>query len=147
MPQRTITSANSVFMLVVPGVFPAPVKIQGYAADDQFSVEAVQASETMMGVDGKMSAGFTPFITPMTVNLQADSESADLFELWLSSQQAIKEIIYGGATITIPSIGKSFILTKGALKTLKVFPDGKKVLQPVQYQIDWEQVVPVPLVT
>jgi hypothetical protein len=143
---RTLTSANSVFTLAVPGVFPAPVNLEGYAVDDQFSSEAVDVAETQMGVDGKMSAGFTPFITPITVHLQADSKSIDLFDLWLAAMKATKEVIYGGATIAIPSIGKSFVCTKIALKNAKQFPDGKKVLQPQAYVLHCEELVGVPLV-
>lgn len=142
---RSLTSSNSVFILTVPGVFPAPVRIEGYAADDQFSVDTVDASETSMGVDGKMSAGFVPFITPMNITLQADSESADLFELWLNAQQAIREILFAQAVITIPGIGKTFACRKGALKQIKLFPDGKKTLQPVSYQIHWEGCTPAPI--
>jgi hypothetical protein len=143
---RTLTSANSVFTLAVPGVFPSPVNLEGYAVDDQFSSDAVDVAETQMGVDGKMSAGYTPFITPITVHLQADSASVDLFDLWLSAMKATREIIYGAGTIAIPSIGKSFICTKVALKNTKQFPDGKKVLQPQAFVLHCEELVSVPLV-
>lgn len=142
---RSLTSANSVFILTVPGVFPAPVQIQGYSADDQFTADAVDVAETSMGVDGKMSAGFVPFITPINITLQADSESADLFELWLGAQQTIREIIFGEAVITIPGIGKTYACHKGVLKQVKLFPDGKKTLQPVSYQLHWESVVAAPI--
>lgn len=141
----TITSANSVFTLVVLDVFPVPLNIQGYAADDAFTVDSVDASETMMGVDGIMSAGFVPFITPMTISLQADSPSISLFDAWLAAEAAAKEVFFANATITLPSVKKSYVLTKGALKKIKQFPDAKKVLQPVQYGIDWQSVIAIPL--
>lgn len=142
---RTITSANSVFTLLIPGLLPAPFNVQGYAADDAFSVDAVESAETMMGVDGKMSAGYTPFITPMTVTLQADSASVDIFDQWLGAQQASRETLPATATITLPAVNKSYVLTNGVLKRIKQFPDNKKVLQPVQYSIDWESVTAVPI--
>ena len=37
MSDTTITSANSVFTIVVPGLFPAPVQLRGYAVDKAFT--------------------------------------------------------------------------------------------------------------
>jgi hypothetical protein len=71
----TITSANSSFAITVPGVYSAPQSVQGYATDDAFAAEAVEKVETLMGIDGKLSAGyiFNPY--KMTITLQADSGS------------------------------------------------------------------------
>ena len=55
----TITSANAQVMLNVPGVFPTPVQLAGFAADDAFTQDAYDVAETRMGVDGVLSAGFT----------------------------------------------------------------------------------------
>ena len=60
MDNSTITSANSVFTLVVAGLFPAPVQLKGYASDKAFTTEAVDLAEVQMGVDGRMTAGFVP---------------------------------------------------------------------------------------
>lgn len=141
---RTITSANSVFTLLIPGVVPAPFNVEQYAADDQFSVDSVDTAETMMGVDGKMAAGWLPAIVPMTVMLMANSPSIDLFQLWDGAQSVAREIISAQATILLPSVGKSFVLTNGVLKQVKRFPDGKRTLQPVPYMIHWESVVAIP---
>ena len=71
----TITSSNGIFMLSAVGLYNVPVQIQGWAADDAFASEEVEFMEKYMGVDGKMSAGFTPYIVPLDFNLQADSAS------------------------------------------------------------------------
>jgi len=143
---KTITSANSSLVLVVPQVFPVPVVVQGYAADDAFMTEAVDAAEAQMGVDGLMSAGFTPFITKFGITLQADSPSVDQFEVWLGAQQARKDLFFAAAgTLVLPSLQKSYIFTKGALTRITPVPPGKKVLQPVNYEISWELCQPVPL--
>lgn len=144
---RTLTTANSVFTLLVPGVFPAPRNIEGYAADDQFSVDSVDVAETLMGVDGKMSAGWVPAIIPMTVMLQADSPSVDLFELWDGVQSVAREIIRAEATIILPGQQKSYVLTNGVLKQVKRFPDGKRTAQPIPYMLHWGSVVATPLTT
>jgi hypothetical protein len=141
----TITSANSVFTLVVPLVFPVPINVQGYAADDAFATEAVDSAEAVMGVDGKMSAGYTPFPTKLNVTLQADSDSISIFDTWLGAMQTAKEVFFGDATIVMPSVGRTYILTKGAMTRITQFPAAKKILQPVQYEITFESVVAVPL--
>ena len=53
----TITSANVVFTLSVPLLLPVPQRIQGFAVDDIFDMDDVDATDTMMGVDGILSGG------------------------------------------------------------------------------------------
>lgn len=142
---RTITSANSVFTLLIPQVFPAPVTLQGYAVDDAFDTETVETAEAIMGVDGRMSAGFTPFITPMSVHLQADSDSIALFDDWLGAMDQAQEVYFAQGTILLPSVGRAYAMTQGVLTNAKRIPDAKKVLQPVVYTIKWEVVVPAPI--
>lgn len=146
MAIKTITAANSVFTLLVVPIFPVPFQLQGYAADAAFETETVDAAETIMGVDGIMSAGFTPFISPMRITLQADSPSLDVFEQWLGAQKAIKELFFAQATIALPAVGKSYQCTKGVLKRVTQAPPARKVLQPAEYQIDWNDIQPIPLV-
>lgn len=140
-----ITSANSVLTLLVPGVFPAPFNVQGYAADDAFMTDAVDVAETLMGVDGKLSAGYTPFITPFTITLQADSESISVFEAWLGAMKASRQIFVAQARLALPAVARSYVMTKGVLKNTKQIPDGKKVLQPVQYVLHFENVTAAPI--
>ncbi len=143
--QKTITAANAKFSLIVPALALGPFTLQGYSADAAFAVDPVDVAETFMGVDGIMTAGYVPFITPMTITLMADSESKAFFDAWLGGQKALKELAYADATIDIASIGLSYICTKGALKRVSQVPVAQKVLQPVVYAIDWGDVQPVPL--
>lgn len=136
----TITSANSVFTLVLPTLYPVPQVLQGYATDDAFAADAVDWAEVMMGVDGKMSAGFTPNVTKMTISFQADSPSIQIFDFWLGAMKVAREVYPASGTIQLPSTGKSYTLTKGILTNAKPLPDAKKVLQPVQYGLTWERV-------
>ena len=142
MAKRTITSANSVFTLVVPDVFPVPQNLQGYAVDDAFDTESVELSEALMGVDGRMSAGYTPYITPMTIHLMADSPSIDLFDAWRGAETAAQEVFFAQATIVLPSVGRAYVLNNGVLTNYKPLSDAKKVLQAVSYTIKWEAVNP-----
>lgn len=143
---RTITSANSVLSLSAPDINPVPVNIQGYAADEAFDNEQVDAAETVMGVDGRMSAGFTPFITKMPITLQADSPSVEFFDQILGAMEASTEVVFLQGSLILPSVGKGYNLVNGVLTRAKQFAGAKKILQPQSYEINWESVQPAPLV-
>lgn len=140
MDNSTITSANSVFTLVVAGLFPAPVQLRGYASDKAFTTEAVDLAEVQMGVDGRMTAGFVPNPVKQTVTLQADSPSKDIFTAIIQAMKTAREVFYISGSISLPSTGESFALTRGILTNAKQIPDAQKVLQPVDYVITWESV-------
>ena len=140
MSDTTITSANSVFTIVIPGLFPAPVQLQGYASDKAFTTEAIDLAEVQMGVDGRMTAGYTPMPTKQTVTLQADSPSKDIFTALIQAMKTAREVFYISGSIALPSTGESFTLTRGILTNTKQIPDAQKVLQPMDFVITWESV-------
>ena len=140
MDNSTITSANSVFTLVVAGLFPAPVQLKGYASDKAFTTEAVDLAEVQMGVDGRMTAGFVPNPVKQTITLQADSPSKDIFTAVIQAMKTAREVFYISGSISLPSTGESFALTRGILTNAKQIPDAQKVLQPVDYVVTWESV-------
>lgn len=137
----SITSANSSFILTASSVFPAPQALEGYAADDAFMADAVDQAEVIMGVDGKLSAGFTPNPVKITVAIQADSKSINVFDAIVTAQQAGRDVIFLDGVISLPSIGKSYTLTKGVIQNANVMPDAKKTLQPQKYVLMFERVV------
>lgn len=140
MANRTLTSANSTMTLVVPGIFPVPVQIQGYAVDKAFDVDAAETGETRMGVDGKLSAGFTPTPRKMNIHLQADSTSRDFFDIWNGFEKTAREKSSAFGEIILPGIGKSYTMLKGYLQTVKEIPDNNKVLEGTDYTIVWESI-------
>lgn len=140
MDNSTITSANSVFTLVVAGLFPAPVQLKGYASDKAFTTEAVDVAEVQMSVDGRMTAGFVHNPVKQTITLQADSPSKDIFTAVIQAMKTAREVFYISGSISLPSTGESFTLTRGILTNAKQIPDAQKVLQPVDYVITWESV-------
>ena len=140
MSDTTITSANSVFTIVIPGLFPAPVQLLGYASDKAFTTEALDLAEVQMGVDGRMTAGFVPNPVKQTITLQADSPSKDIFTAVIQAMKTAREVFYISGSISLPSTGESFTLTRGILTNAKQIPDAQKVLQPVDYVITWESV-------
>lgn len=137
----TITSANAVFALAINNYFPVPQTIQGFAVDDAFESEAVQQSEILMGVDGKLSAGkvFVPY--KMTIHLQADSPSVFIFDAWRNAQNATVDVYSASGSITLPGTSMVYTLQNGYLTMATPFPAVKKTLQPLVYEITWQQII------
>lgn len=140
MANTTITSANSILTMVVPGLFPVPVSIQGYSTDDAFMLDALDLAETVMGVDGKMSAGYVPKEVKLTITLQADSDSKGFFAILTQAVKTAREIFYMSATLSLPSTGEAFTFTRGILTSVDQAPAAKKMLQPQKFVITWESV-------
>lgn len=140
-----ITSANSVLMLGVLSLYAVPQQMQGFAADDMYSLGGVDNAEVVMGADARMSAGWIPQIKTLDITLQADSEHNAFFESWYAAQEAGKTIYKGFGIITQESIGMSYALTNGVLCNYSPLADGKKVLQPRKFQIKWESVIGAPI--
>ena len=138
----SITAANAVLMISIPGLFPVPQQIQGFAADDVYDVEAIESAEVSMGVDGRMTAGFVYVPVKQSFTLQADSDSTFIFDTWWSTQQQAKDIFYASGTTVLPSLGSKWIQTKGALTSFKPVPDAKKLLLPRKFTITWESNLP-----
>lgn len=140
----TITSANAVLTLSIEGLFDTPVQLQGFSADDIFTVEPRQAAEVLMGVDGLLSAGFVYNPTVQNISLQADSNANDIFDQWVQAQETQKDIYYANAVIILLSINRTYTLEKGALVTYPPISDAARVLRPRRYTLNWERVTPAP---
>ena len=145
MSNNTITSATSVYMLSIAGLFAIPQQLQGFAADDVFDTEAINPTEVLMGVDGKMSAGFVFVPVKQSISIQADSDSNTLFEAWFQAQKTAKEAYFAAGIVHLPSINRSYVMTNGVLTSYPSISDAKKVLQPRKYQITWESVLGAPI--
>lgn len=141
----TLTSANSVLMLGVDGLFNVPVQIEGYAADDAFTIGDVDMAETVMGVDGKLSAGWIPAIKTLDIMLQADSASNDFFDALIAAESVAREKYVLNGSILVPGISRIFVLTRGFMKTGSVMPASKKILQPRKFTLDFQDIVRSPV--
>jgi len=140
----TITAANSSFALAIADLYPFPQSIQGYAADDAFVSDAVEQAEIVMGVDGRLSAGFIFNPTRMTVNIMADSPSLEIFENWQLAQRTAQEVYKANATIILPAISRKYSLKNGVLTSGTPFPSVRRTLQAVPFIITWEKVTGEP---
>lgn len=138
----SITSANAQFLLSIPLLIPVPVPLQGWAADDAFSVEAFDVADAIMGVDGRMAAGYTPNVKKINLVFQANSPSLDIMDQWIGAMESSKDVLACNGVIVMPSIARIFTLTNGVLTQARKLPDAKKMLQPVPYQITFENIQP-----
>lgn len=135
---RTLTSANSEFVINVPAVFAGPQVIQGYMTDDAFGAEDVNPVEAKIGVDGRKSSGYTPYLVKQLIHVQADSPSIDFFEQWLAALNAVRDdLTADDASIWAPSLGKAYAFTNGSLTRAKPMPDAKKIFDGQSYEITW----------
>ncbi len=143
---KTLTAANCQLTLYALPYLPVPTLIEGFSTDSAFLFDTPAVAEPMIGVDGKMSAGYLPSITRMTISLQADSPSARYFDDLFSATKAAREIAWMYGSIALPSLAVSYTLTKGVLEQITQAPPVAKVLQARTFQIAWNDVQPVPLV-
>ena len=139
-----VTVADVQLALTVLPLFPIPQQIQGFANDDVTDIPAIRSVETMMGVDGILSAGFVYVPIEQEITLQADSASNLFFDTWWTQMQATKASYVATGTLKFPSIATKFILSVGFLTGYKPIPAGKKILQPRRYGITWQNIAPAP---
>lgn len=138
----TLTSANSVLMLAVGGVFPVPQKIEGYASESAFTFDVAKPALVTMGVDGRMSASYVPVPRVQTIMIQPDSPSLRIFEIWMAACESAREMFYANGTLNVPSIDRKYTLTRGVLTQIPPAPDAKATLQFMTFQITWQNVSP-----
>lgn len=142
MADTTITSANSIVILTC-ALFPNGYKLQGFSADRAWESGGVDLSESEMGVDGRKTGGYVFNQVEQTFSLQADSPSRLQFlNALINAMRAAREIFYIAGTITLPSTGEAFNCVRGTLKNAKMLPDAAKVLQAVDFVIEWESIAP-----
>ena len=141
----TLTSANSIFTLGCIPLYPVAVRIQGFATDDMFSAEAVDMGEVVMGADGHMSAGYTPYKVPLEFTLMADSASNTIMDLIMDYQDMQQEMMEFNASIMISSVGMAYVFTKGYFIKGSPMPDGKKLLQPRKFRFEFNRPLRTPI--
>ncbi len=141
----SITSANSVLMLGVVGLYTIPQQLQGFGTDDAYSIDTVDPAEVVMGVDAQMSYGWIPQIKTMHVNLQADSASNTFFEAWYAAQEAAREVYPAFGVITQDSVGRTYVLTNGVLASYTPIAEAKKVLGARKFMIKWQVALGAPV--
>lgn len=139
-----ITSANSVLTLGVTNLFTVPQQLVGFAADDMYSMANVDIKEVVIGVDGRLSAGWIPQIKILEITLQADSPSTTFFESVYAAEQAAQAPFFFFGAINQPSVSKIYTLTNGVMKSYSPLADAKKVLQSRKFEIHFQLTIGAP---
>lgn len=140
--QSTITSANSVVSITVPGLYSAPVLLFGYAADRAWEAPNIAVTETVIGVDGRKTAGIIFNPVKQTFSFQADSPSVQLFESIYAAQLAARDIYYINGTIILPATGEAYICNQGTLEDYNPIAGAGRVLQTRTFAISWRNIQP-----
>lgn len=140
----SISSPSTVLTLAQAILFPIPVQLQGFGADDIYGIDQIKSVEVSMGVDGVLSGGFVYAEVMQNITLQADSASNDIFDTIWTQMQAATDVYPLNGIVILPSISSQFVMRNGFLTGYKPAPDAKKTLQPRTYQITWERVFPSP---
>ena len=138
-------AANATILLTIPGIFPTPQQLQGFAAEDIFNSEAIDSVEVLMGVDGVLSAGFVYVPIKWDINFQADSASNFIFDTWWTQMQIAKDVYPASAIILLNTIGTKWAFTNGYLTSYKPMPDAHKLLMPRKFGITWNNLSPAPI--
>ena len=138
----TITSANAIFTLSITDLFPSPIQLQGFSADDIFTTGPLASAETIMGLDGLLSAGFVYVPVVQNISLQADSASNTLFDQWWGAQQVAKDVYEAQGVVILPAINTKWTMVRGFLTSFPPIPDAAKTLRPRRFAITWNAVSP-----
>lgn len=140
----TLTTANAVIAMTTEALYPQAQLLQGFAADDSFEQAAVENGEFLMGIDGKLSAGWVANAVNLTVTLQADSPSLLLFERIYQYEQSNRTKLLQNVTITATALQRRYELKTGYVISYKA-PAGKRLLQPGVVEFTFQQAQMSPL--
>ncbi len=135
-----ITSANATAVLVAQGVFDTGIVLQKYATDQSVTQAEAQFTESRMGVDGHMATGWTPAPRAVTIMFEANSESIASIEEIIDTQQRLKRPVKLTLVLTVPSIGREYTYTQGALKSGTDGVQLKKMLDPFTFNFDFGRI-------
>lgn len=138
----SITSANSVIYLAIAGLFPTPQQLQGFSADAIFDTEKLNNAEVSMGLDGHLSAGFIFKEVKWNVTLQSDSDSNFMFDQWYNAQQGGRELLPCSGVVLLETLNSKWTLNRGFLTGYQPIPAAKKILEPRNYELTFESIVP-----
>lgn len=140
-----ITAANAVLMLSVAALFPVPVQIQQFSADNVYGMPSVAVAETTMGVDGNLTGGAVNNPREQSFELMADSPSNFFFDQIALRQQADLVLYRIQGTTLLTSTGTLYTMRRGILRDWTPMPEAGRVLKARRHVIVWEKVIPNPV--
>src|ERR1700679_3882127 len=111
----SITAANAIITLTIPGVFSVPQQLQQFSVDDVADVDTLVVAETLMGIDGFLTGGYVLNKGKYGFTLQADSPSTFVFDQWKLAQDAQTDTLPANGLLTLKSLGTKWKWTRGFL--------------------------------
>ena len=136
----SITSLNAKLTITAASVFNAPQTIQQFAVDDIYDVDVKEVAETMMGVDGFLSAGLVKMAVTQNITLMASSPSGWIFDQIIEKQFSAGDVVQIQGTLSLQSLLMQWTQTNGYIRSYTPIPAGKRVLQPRRFTLVWESV-------
>jgi len=135
---QTITSANAVVTLRVPGLYNSPVKLEGFQTDAIVSPAQVNPVIAEMGADGHMSVGWVPTTKQITFSFAADSPSRQVMEDWYNAQEALREVMLCEVEAVLSSVNRKYTGLRGAMTTAQPGVNAQQTLRGSQFVITFE---------
>jgi Tail fiber protein gp32 len=132
-----ITSANAVYMITAPPLYPTPQQLQGWGVAEAFDTEQAEAAEVQIGVDGFVASGWLPRITRQTLTFLAASPSIDIFEQITMAQDQLRQNFSLTGMVTILATSRKYNLLDGTLTRIQALPNARRVLDPRRFEIIW----------
>lgn len=139
MALGNITSANAAVILTVDTLFPSGITLEQFATDQSVTQDEVTLSETRMGVDGHMAAGFKPSVKPVTLMLEASSPSRAALDQVVRAMEQNMTTYECTLVARVPSLGVTYTWTGGVLKSGSIFPGLKAVLDATTWKFDFAE--------
>lgn len=132
LSDRTLTAANSILMIKFKGLQNHPVKVEGYQADNAFEFGEAAIGETVVGVDGKQSGGYTPHEVDFNIHLLATTPSRDLFEMARAKMNTEMETFPVEIFVELPAI-KARVHATGFMVSASGGSSAKRLLEGSTY--------------
>lgn len=137
MAFHTITSTNATLFLTIASVYPNGIQIFGFSVDDAFVAEPSDTAETQIGVDGYGVMGYRPREVALLIRIFPVSPSITVFEDWYGAQDQIQDMLPCSAIITMPSAGRKYVASYGALQRVSSMAEVRRVLASREFRINF----------
>lgn len=135
-----LTSADATLILTCEELYPNGVQIEGFSSDSILTSEDLQVADTRMGVDGRLSAGYTPMVKNVTISLEASSPSLEVMQnIWQYMQSTLSQPECS-LTVSIPSLGQTVQYTQGCMTKGRPVPDLKTLLDATTWQFAFAKI-------
>lgn len=135
-----ITSANAQLVLACEELYPQGITLSGFSADSALTADAVERAETRMGVDGRLVAGVIYAPQPVSIVLEANSPSLEVFETIRDAMQYNKRPYGLTLTVYLPALEKTITFRRGVLTSAPTMPAIGRTLQPTTWQMTFQEV-------